>query len=258
MVLSASGITLNYTRLPRRQEGNSAPSLLLLHGWGGTQKSLMPLATMLSFYADCYIPDLPGFGKSSKPPDSWGIYEYADCLKEFIHLAGIDEPVQLVGHSFGGAIGLILAAHYPELIEKLVVCAPSWHRAKKYADETPKKPLQQALSKGLRHFPYLRKTLYRTFFSESDMLRKPELEANFKKIVSQDLTDVVTQIQQHTLIVWGGQDTYTPVSDGALLKHLIPHALLTVFPDATHALPVTQSHLVFPSIHTFLTTKVTD
>lgn len=251
MMLTVSGIRVHYEIVGDSSEGESHPAGLFLHGWGGTHKSLMSLAQYLKDGCSSYLIDLPGFGGTSNPPPMWGIREYTNFLKAFIDKVGVSCPIFLVGHSFGGALALSLAATYPDDIAKLVVCAPSWHRP----GNTQATPAPRPVSRILHKFPIVRKVLYKILFPRSDILQVPQLEANFKKIVREDLTSVVKQIRQNTLILWGKDDTYVPVSDASLLHEYIQRSVLTVYPDMRHDLPIRNSDMIAPSIHTFLTTK---
>jgi pimeloyl-ACP methyl ester carboxylesterase len=79
-------------------------------------------------------PDLPGFGRSDKPPHfDYSIDGYATWLREFLDHAGV-ERFSLVVHDWG-AVGLMLAMAAPERVERLVVmdAVPflpgyRWHR----------------------------------------------------------------------------------------------------------------------------------
>jgi pimeloyl-ACP methyl ester carboxylesterase len=65
------------------------------------------------------VPDLPGYGRSPWPAEPLGLDEHADHLAAW--LGGRDKgPVQVVGHSMGGVVGLLLAERHPGLVRTLV------------------------------------------------------------------------------------------------------------------------------------------
>ncbi len=97
--------------------------------------------------------------------------------------------------------------------------------------------------------------LYKILFPRSDMLQNPQLEENFKRIVTQDLADVVQTIHQKTLILWGREDTYVPYTDGQLLHEYMGQSILSIFPGMRHDLPIKHSDMIVSSISTFLTTQ---
>ncbi len=249
MNLIVAGQRIHYEVVGESRGASGCGAVVYLHGWGGSSRSLTPLADELSSSVQGYILDLPGFGRSQDPPSTWGVAEYAGCIKEFVTEAGLLQPISLVGHSFGGALALFMAAEYPELVDKLVVCAPSWHR------HTTMLTAPRRLSRILHRFPLVRRVLYRALFPHSDMMKRPSLESNFKKIIREDLTDAVRQITQPTLIIWGKDDSYVPVTDATLLHEYIPQSTLRIYPGMKHDLPLTQSTHIAESIRVFLTTK---
>src|SRR3954454_23172952 len=81
-----------------------------------------------------YAPDLPGFGRSDKPPQfDYSIAGYGRWLRSYVEHLGLDR-FSLVVHDWG-AVGLELAQAMPERVERLVVmnAVPllpgyTWHR----------------------------------------------------------------------------------------------------------------------------------
>ncbi len=98
-----------------------APPALLLHGWLDNAGSFAPLMGALDGRR-LWAPDLPGHGRSAhKPAGSW--YHFVDYISDVMALAdalGL-ERFDLIGHSMGGAIATLIAACYPERIERLVL-----------------------------------------------------------------------------------------------------------------------------------------
>jgi pimeloyl-ACP methyl ester carboxylesterase len=65
--------------------------------------------------------DLPGHGHSDRPADwSYTLDAFADVVAAVIEAAGL-RGVDLVGHSMGGSIAIVLAARRPDLVGRLVV-----------------------------------------------------------------------------------------------------------------------------------------
>jgi pimeloyl-ACP methyl ester carboxylesterase len=54
------------------------------------------------------------------------------------------------------------------------------------------------------------------------------------KLVNEDLTPVLPHITAPTLLIWGEDDTETPVSCAMVMQKLIPHAELVVLKNAGH------------------------
>lgn len=216
-------------------------ALLLVHGWGGTGHSLHKIACQLKDRYTVYTIDLPGFGSSDQPGKEWGIEQYAEIVLSFIH-AYIGGPVYYFGHSFGGALGIYIAATKPEIISKLILAAPSFHRL-------PQKPNSLTAIANRMPLPHIgklmfRKILYKLFFPRSDILNYPHLEHNYRTIVAKDLTPALPAVKVPTLILWGDKDRDTPVADAFLLEEGIEGAKLVIFPGVSHNFPLRQPDLV--------------
>ena len=119
----------------RFYEGGSGPPLLVVHGYlwsGAVWEDVFPyLARSLRVV----VPDLPGFGESEKPPPAryaYGYEAFTESLVDLVAALGVGR-VSVCGHSMGGAIALMLAAHHPDLVEKLVLVDPIVYPARRGA-----------------------------------------------------------------------------------------------------------------------------
>lgn len=99
------------------------PPVLFLHGWAlGLQSYKHALQQLVALGCRVYAPALPGFSGTADLPSHLLAFEgYADWLDEFCEVMKIDEPVFLVGHSFGGGCAIQLAHDYPERVRSLVL-----------------------------------------------------------------------------------------------------------------------------------------
>jgi pimeloyl-ACP methyl ester carboxylesterase len=103
----------------------NGPDVLLLHGLGGTRASLLETAAALSGRYRVHVPDLPGFGSSSKP--ALGSYD-ARWFAE-IMLGLMDElevpRAHLVGNSRGGRVAIEMGLTAPERVSALGLLCPA-------------------------------------------------------------------------------------------------------------------------------------
>ena len=67
------------------------------------------------------------------------------------------------------------------------------------------------------------------------------------KAVNEDLTSLLPEIKQETLLIWGENDTATPISDAKLMEKMIPDAGLAVIKNAGHFCFVEQP-VIFSNI----------
>lgn len=99
------------------------PEILAVHGMTGHGARWAHLAENHLPEARVLAPDLIGHGRSPWTPP-WDISAQVDGLKSVVesHARG---PVLVVGHSYGGAIALHLAADHPQLVRGLVLLDPA-------------------------------------------------------------------------------------------------------------------------------------
>ena len=97
------------------------PPLVLLHGYGGSYADWLLAAKYLTGNFRVIIPDLPGWGASTRLPNaSYGYAAQVDRLHGFVAALHLDE-FALAGHSMGGAIAGLYAAKYPKQVAALVL-----------------------------------------------------------------------------------------------------------------------------------------
>lgn len=104
------------------------PTVLLIHGWGGSGRYWRGTVERLSDRFNFVVPDLPGVGRAlpvRRPLDMFGQVVALEAL--LAHL-GV-QRAHVVGHSMGGGIAILLAAKRPELVERLVLTAISLFRS---------------------------------------------------------------------------------------------------------------------------------
>ena len=102
-------------------EGGQGPTLVLLHGFAADKTVWLPLAGQLTPHFHVVIPDLPGWGESSRTPDAgYGVEAQAQRLQSFLAALNLQRFV-LVGHSMGGAIAGVYAAEHPQGVAALAL-----------------------------------------------------------------------------------------------------------------------------------------
>ncbi|WP_072688311.1 alpha/beta fold hydrolase [Rhodococcus marinonascens] len=108
---------------PALSIAGQGPPVVFLHGWGVTPRVYNRSLTMLAQHGHRVItPTLPGFGGTpDHPPEARSLAGYAAWLGRYLDVAGINEPVTLVGHSLGGGIAIQAAHDLRERIARLVL-----------------------------------------------------------------------------------------------------------------------------------------
>ncbi len=102
-------------------EGGEGPTLVLLHGYDSSKEVWLEVAKELTPHFHLIIPDLPGWGDSSRNDGaSYDIDAQAARLDAFAQALGL-RSVTVVGHSMGGAIAGVYAADHPQVVNRLVL-----------------------------------------------------------------------------------------------------------------------------------------
>jgi pimeloyl-ACP methyl ester carboxylesterase len=140
---------------PRRRRTTPA---LLLHGVPETALCWRDLAAELARDRVVLAPDLKGLGGS----EVVGRYDVATLVRELAALAlhEVDGPVDVVGHDWGGVLGIRLRLARPELVRRLVVVNAPY----RYID------LRRAAYIPVFALPYLPELLFR--LGGRDLLRR--------------------------------------------------------------------------------------
>jgi len=236
MVLN--GIDVNY------YDRGSGSCVLFLHGWGSNFASFRLFLDRISEpglkYRVC-APDLPGFGQSGEPPTAWSVDDYADFVISFLAALDIRNAV-LIGHSFGGRIAIKLAARGNLSIEipKMILVDSAGIRRKKTVRQMAWLFFYKAVKRivSIEHiqkkFPGLLEKLRKKIGSVDYRNASPRMRECLIKTINEDLTPCLPSISCPTLLIWGENDTATPLEHAKIMEKLIPDAGLVVLKNAGH------------------------
>lgn len=99
---------------------SEATPILLVHGWGSTGRYWQETAQALAQSARVIVPDLPGTGRSQPVYQAQNMYDQVETIAALLDELAL-ERVQIVGHSMGSAMAVLLAAALPQRVERLVL-----------------------------------------------------------------------------------------------------------------------------------------
>ncbi len=232
------------------ENGNVAGEpLLLIHGFGGNKDNFTRIARHLEGY-HLIIPDLLGFGESSKPMTAdYRSEAQATRLHELLQAKGLASNIHVGGNSMGGAISVAYAAKYPKEVKSvwLVDSGGFWsagiHDSLKNAtlENNPllvnnKEDFYKLYDYVMYQPPYIPKSVKAVFAQER--IKNKELDA---KILQQIITDnveerakVIAKYNIPTLVVWGEKDQVIKPETVNVIKEIIPQAQVIMMKDVGH------------------------
>ena len=177
-------------------------TIVFLHGWGGDASAFLFVAKRLAVLGyRCILVDFAGFGDTPEPETPYTVKDYAEDVKDM--LVGLKiSSATFVCHSFGGRVGIELAANSPEFVQKLVLidsagCKPR-RKLSYYFKIYTHKFLKKLGFKGLKG-------------SKDYRLLSPVMRDTFKNVVNYHQDGALGRIACPTAIFWGKFDEETPL-----------------------------------------------
>jgi len=243
--------------MPRPRD---ARPLVLLHGLGATNASLLPLLWNLAEDYRVIAPDLPGFGASAAPRGTYSAAWFMPWLRDFCRQVGATHPV-LIGNSLGGRVALEAGLTRPDDFAGLVLLcpAPAFRRLRQWV------PVVRVVRPGLARvaFPVGHRFVVgaiRTMFAKPDRLPQPWYDSaadEFLRVNASPAHRVAffatmraiyldeafgdrgfwTRLPSLTppaLFVWGDRDRLVPASFARHVDAALPGATSVVLEDSGH------------------------
>ncbi len=234
-------------------EGGKGEPLLLIHGFGGDKDHFTRVSAKLTRRYHVIIPDLPGFGESSRPAGvTYTIDEQVERLRTFARQLGLSR-VHLGGNSMGGGIAIAYAAKYPDEVESLWLLAPAMTEAAldseliRNIEESGENFLlmrSHAEYKRTKGFVMARKTWVP--HSVDHVLAERGIAdfalhgLIFEQIRPEVFAGPGKPIEVPTLLVWGQEDRVLNPKGAEALKALMPRAELIIKAGNGH-MPMVES-----------------
>lgn len=233
MFVNINGLNIEYSDC-----GEGTP-VLLLHGWGASFDTYRGVINCLRDRHRVVAVNFPGCGKSDTMESAWTLDDYCTFVIDFMKATGLENPI-MFGHSHGGRVTLKMVAegmvNPPKivLIDSAGLIPVKTPRQKRRAKNFKRikaflsLPVIRLFSKGL-----LEKA--RKHYGSADYnAAPPVLRQTLVSLVNTDLRDIIHKISCPTLLIWGENDTATPLSDAKIMEKLIPDCGLCVIEGTGH------------------------
>jgi 4,5:9,10-diseco-3-hydroxy-5,9,17-trioxoandrosta-1(10),2-diene-4-oate hydrolase len=223
------GLTIHY------HEAGSGDPVVFLHGSGPGASGYSNFKGNYPVFAEhgwrVIVPDLPGYGLSSKPEDAEYVLDFfVDALHRFLQAIGITRCT-LVGNSLGGAIAIKYALDFPQEVAGLILMAPGGVEEREtyfrmegiqkmvalFAGRQLDAPTMHGLMSLLVHDPAL---LTDALIAERVAVCDTQPTTVLSTMRVPNMTDRLHELACPVLGFWGTEDRFNPVSGAMkLMEH---------------------------------------
>lgn len=245
-------------------EGIGKP-LLILHGFLGMSDNWKTLGTQFAADFQVHLLDLRNHGRSMHSEEfsyeimAQDVYNY--CQAHTL------EHINIIGHSMGGKVAMLLAATHPELVRKLIVADigpkfyPQHHQdilAGLNAVDFSKKPSRNEVEEIMAR--YVSDFGTRQFLMKNLFWQEPEqLAFRFNLAVFNNKMDEIgialhkyLIYKEPTLFIRGGNSKYILESDFENIKQHFPNSSIETIPNVGHWLHAENPTAFYQKVTSFL------
>lgn len=252
-------ITLNGEQIAYKIAG-SGPLLLLIHGMAGSLETWRHVMPALAKRFTVLAPDLLGQGQSDKPRGDYSLGAQACMLRDLLEALGY-ERATIIGQSLGGGIAMQFTYQFPERCERLVLVnsgglgrevtlylrllsVPGFEYVFPLFCSAGLRSAGNRIaswltSAGVRHSPFSEE-VWRSYASLADAENRRAFFRSLHEVVDPSgqavsaLGRLYRAAHLPTLIVWGAEDSFIPVSHGVSAQNAIPGSRLEIFEGVGH------------------------
>ena len=229
----------------RYLEAGTGPTVILLHGLGGSTQNWLYNIGPLSQQYRVIVPDQIGFGRSARPVINYRVRTYVDFLEQLYKTLNI-ERATLVGNSMGGWIAAQFTISFPEKVDRLVLADATGYAPPPGFDYKSLWGLNPSTREGMKQM------VGKVFFNKAfitdasiDQFMAQRMIAGDGYTINSLIESVIRgedfleskqlqQIKAPTLIVWGREDGLVLLAEGERFKKDIPNSKLVVFDRCGH------------------------
>ncbi len=193
--IAVNGHKLHYVQFGRGKD------IVFLHGWGASASAFLFVAKKVALDYRVTLIDFAGFGESEEPNFAYGVSDYANdvlCLLDELDI----KRCTLVGHSFGGRVGIEIASKHRKNVERLVLVDSAGIKPRRkptyYFRVWLHKLCKRLGFKGLRG-------------SKDYQVLSPLMRRTFVKVVNYYQDELLKDIVCPTAVFWGKEDRETPI-----------------------------------------------
>jgi pimeloyl-ACP methyl ester carboxylesterase len=205
----------------------------IVHGWTYSLDKWAPFCEQLRAAGHEPVQlRVPGL---TAPSDKvWDMDGYVAWLDG--ELKGEPAPV-VIGHSNGGRIALSYIQRHPGRIQQLILMDSAGVAHQELRSQAKLATLRglSKLGKPLTKVPYARKLVYKVIGAQDYRNAPPNMKRTMQNMLDANKRIDFKQVDIPVALIWGRDDTQTPLGDGQIMQRELPQASLSVIDGARHA-----------------------
>lgn len=217
-----------FCQVLRSEAPSHRPPVVLVHGYGMSSRYMMPLALELARDFAVYAPDLPGFGRSSKPRKVLDMVELADALAAWMACIGLRRAV-MVGNSMGCQVIVELAVRHSDRVDCLVLQGLTPDPAARTVRQQVWRQLVNSRHEGSR-------AITRIALRDYTAAGPRRLFLTLRHILRHRVEDQLPLITMPTLVVRGTRDAVVPHEWARKAASLLPRGRLVEVASGAHVM----------------------
>jgi len=242
---------------------NNKNTVVILHWWWWNSQSWLNIWELLfNNWFNVFIPDLPGFW-NTKINKIFELDDYASVVEEFIKKLRLKNII-LWWHSNWWAISIRIINRWKIDIRRLILNNSAWIRNDK--KRTFKRQILNNFTKIIKTILHIlpvrkdwknwnslikkiRKLFYRSIWWHDYLNAENNiyLKETYLNMIKTDLSEEISKIKTDTLIIWGKNDTYTPLSDWINMRNKIINSKIIILENEKHWIHLTSPEILVNS-----------
>lgn len=227
--------------------------LVLLHGLLGALSNFEGIMENFSDRYNVLVPILPMFEISPRNLTVRGLMKYVEEFIEYKQLS----KVHILGNSLGGHIAQLFVLDNPDKVLSMTLTGSSGLYENAMGSTFPKRGNYEFIKKKAEDVFYnpevATKELVDEVYATVNNLKKAIcVVAIAKSAVRHNLEDKLHAIEVPSLLVWGIQDSVTPLWVGEKFHELLKHSQLVKIDKCGHAPMMELPHLFNQALNNFL------
>lgn len=245
-------------RLHIQRLGNGEKCVVFVHGlvMDNLSSWYFTVANKVAKNSRVLLYDLRGHGRSERPSSGYSTDSMVEDLANLLKAEGIDEPVWVVGNSFGGTIALMFALTYPQRTAGLVLVDAHLNDDGFASNMTATLGLEGAerdemIANSFKHWLGRHSQRKRTRLADTakSLVYETSLVADLKASSPIELNEL-SRLTQPVLALYG--ESSDILDKGEQLARTLPNCQLNIFPGCSHSILWEETALLRDTVSTWL------